>query len=108
MNRLLASSLFVAGALLMPLVAVAADSDNDRPHPLTYVKDSAITTKIKAKLAEEKISSLTQIKVETDGKGQVELSGTVASQAEADKAISIARTTEGVISVKSELKIKKD
>ena len=77
-------------------------------HPMTYVKDSAITAKIKAKLADEKMSSLVHIKVDTDAKGGVVLSGTVRSQEAADKAVSIARETEGVTSVKNKLRIRKD
>jgi hypothetical protein len=34
------------------------DSDTDRSHPVTFVKDSAITTAIKTKLAAEHITSL--------------------------------------------------
>lgn len=108
MKTQLATTCFVVGALLAPIAAHAEDPDSDRMHPMTYAKDSAITAKIKAKLADEKISSLTKIKVDTDSKGAVVLSGTVTSQAEADKAVSIAHETEGVTSVKSKLRIKKD
>lgn len=110
MNSKLATTCFIIGTLLAPVAAYAADSatDTDRTHPKTFVKDSAITTKIKAKLADEKISSLAHIKVDTHSKGAVVLSGKVTSQEEADKAVSIARATEGVTSVKSNLKIKKD
>ena len=103
----LATACFVIGTLLAPVVAHAADSDSDRSHPKAFVKDSIITTKIKAKLAEEKISSLTRIKVDTDNKGAVVLRGRVKSQVEADKIVSIARETEGVTSVKSNIRIGK-
>jgi hyperosmotically inducible protein len=63
---------------------------------------------VKTKLAEEKISSLAHIRVDTHGKGAVVLSGRVKTQEEADKAVSIARETEGVTSVKSKIRIKKD
>jgi len=99
---------FVIGTLLVPVAAHAADSDSDLSHPMTFVKDSVITTKIKAKLAEEKMSSLAHIKVDTDNKGVVVLSGKVRTQEEADKAVSIARETEGVTSVKSKIQVKKD
>ena len=104
----LATTCFVIGALLAPLAAYAADGDSDRTHPTTFVKDSAITVKIKAKLAGEKISSLAHIKVDTDAKGAVVLSGKAKTQDEADKAVSIARATEGVTSVKSNIRINKD
>src|SRR5690349_16146153 len=96
------------GTLLVPLAARAADADSDRAHPGTYVKDSVITTKIKAKLADEKMSSLAHIKVDTDSKGAVVLSGNARTQEEAEKAVSIANQTEGVTSVKSTIHIRKD
>ena len=104
----LATSCFVIGTLLAPVVAYAADADSSGTHAMTYVKDSTITTKIKAKLAEEEMSSLAHIKVDTHRKGAVVLSGKVKTQEEADKAVSIARATEGVTSVKSHIRIKED
>lgn len=104
----LAAMCFAFGTLLAPVVGYTADSDTDRSHPKTFVKDSVITTKIKAKLADEKMSSLAHIKVDTHSKGAVVLSGRVRTQEEADKAVSIARETEGVTSVKNNLHIKKD
>jgi hyperosmotically inducible protein len=102
----LAATCFVIGTFLAPVAAHAADPDSDRTHPMTFVKDSVITTKIKAKLAEEKMNSLAHIKVDTDRKGAVVLSGNVKSQEEADKIVSIARETEGVTSVNSHIRIK--
>jgi hyperosmotically inducible protein len=104
----LATTCFVIGAFLAPLAAYAADGDSDRMHPLTYVKDSVITTKVKAMLADEKMSSLAHIQVDTDAKGAVVLSGNVRTKADADKAVSITRAVEGVTSVTSNLKIRKD
>lgn len=103
----LATTCFIIGALLAPVAAHAAeDRESDRTHPKAFVKDSVITTKIKAKLAAEKIKTLAHIKVDTDSNGMVVLSGKVKTQEEADKAVSIARDTEGVTSVQSKLKIK--
>lgn len=108
MKTQLATTCLVIGALLSPVAALAEDRDSDRMQPMTYVKDSAITAKIKTKLAEEKMSSLAHIRVDTDSKGAVVLSGTVKSQAEADKAVAIARGTDGVTSVKSNIRVKSD
>jgi len=108
MKTKLAASCFIIGTLLAPYAVHAEDSDTDRKHPMTFVKDSVITTKVKAKLADEKMSSLAHIKVDTDAKGVVVLSGKVKTQADADKAVSIARETEGVTSVTSKLQVKKD
>jgi len=99
----------VVGALLAPLAAypATATGDTDRTHPKAFVKDSVITTKVKAKLAEEKMSTLAHVKVDTDANGMVVLSGNVASKDEADKAVSIAKATEGVVAVTNHLKVKK-
>jgi hyperosmotically inducible protein len=111
MKTNIASAFFVVGTLLAPFAVQAADStasDSDRTHPKTFVKDSVITTKIKAQLAEEKVGSLARVKVDTHGHGAVMLSGKVRSKEEADRAISIARGTEGVKTVSSRMRIKKD
>jgi len=59
-------------------------------------------------LQKKKISSLVHIRVDTDSKGVVWLSGTAESQDSVDKAVSIARDTEGVSSVENHIKIKKN
>lgn len=103
MNIKLAASCLMTGALMLPIAGYTADAE--RSSPTEYVKDSVITTKIKAGLAEEKISSLVKINVDTDRNGAVTLSGTAASQAASDKAISIARAVKGVTSVHNHIKI---
>lgn len=108
MKYKLATTCFVIGSVLAPVAAYAADSDTDRSKPTTFVKDSVITTKIKTKLASEHLGSAKHIKVDTDKNGVVWMSGTANSQAEVDKAVEIARNTEGVKSVKSDLKVHKD
>ena len=107
MKYRLATACFVIGATLAP-VAFAEDKDADRANPATFVKDSAITTKIKSKLAADNMASLKDIKVDTDNNGVVWMSGTAESQAEVNQAITIARNTEGVKTVKSDVKVKKD
>lgn len=108
MKTTLATSCFVIATLLSPLALHAEDRDADRTHPITFVKDSVITTKIKAMLADEKMKSLLHIKVDTDAKGAVVLSGIARTQEDADKAVSIAREVKGVTSVTSNIQIKKD
>jgi len=107
MKNKLATSCLIIGTLLVPALAYS-DGDSDRSHPLTYVKDSVITTKVKAMLADEKMRSLAHVEVDTDAKGKVVLSGNVRSQHDADKAVAIASGIEGVTSVRSDLLIKKD
>jgi hyperosmotically inducible protein len=99
----------IVGAVLMPTFGQAADDqDKDRTQPKAFVKDSAITTKVKAKLAAQQLSSLATIHVDTDANGVVVLSGTAKSQEQIDKAVEIARSTENVRDVKSTLTVKKD
>ena len=106
MNFKLATMCFVLGAALTP-VAFAADSDTDRNKPATFVKDSAITTKIKTKLAAENPATMAMIHVDTDKDGIVWMSGTAKTQQDVDKAVSIAKNTEGVKSVKNDVKVQK-
>jgi hyperosmotically inducible protein len=103
----LVTSLLLAGVLAAPL-ALAQDADADRSHPKAFVKDSVITTKIKSKLAAEHITSLGHIRVDTDENGVVWLSGSAHSHEAVERAMSIARDTEGVKDVKSTLKVGKD
>ena len=101
----LAASLLAAGALMLPIAGHTADSDSDRSSPKAFVKDSVITAKIKAQLAEEKLSSLVHIRVDTDANGMVVMRGTATTQEAADKAVSIARAVSGVTSVKSNIRV---
>ncbi len=104
MKLKLATTSIEIGTVLAPM-AMAADSDTDRNKPTTFVKDSVITTKIKSKLAAESPGTMTRIKVDTDKDGVVWMSGEAKTQAEAQKAADIAKGTEGVKSVKSDIKI---
>ena len=108
MNYKLATTLFVVGSVLAPVAAHAADSDSDRSNQANYVKDSLITTKIKTQLAANHLGSMKHVKVDTDRNGGVWMTGTANSQEEVDKAVAIARNTEGVKAVHSDLKVEKD
>lgn len=108
MNTKFVTSLLMVGTLLGPVAAMAVDSDSDRSHPKAFVKDSKVTTEIKAKLAAEHLTSLGRIHVDTDENGIVWLSGTARSQEAIDKAVSIARDTEHVKSVHNGLTVRKD
>ena len=89
-------------------MAQAADGTADRAHPVAFVKDSVITTKVKAKLAAAKLRNFATIHVDTDSNGMVVLSGKTRTQESADKAVEIAKATEGVTSVQSTIVVKKD
>jgi len=105
-NTKLMTACLVLGTLMAPVAVRAADSDADRSRPVAFVKDSVITTKVKAKLAADKMRSLATIHVDTDKDGMVVLSGTVKTQEGADAAVSIARATEGVTSVQNNIQVK--
>jgi len=70
-----------------------------------YVDDSVITTKVKAAILNEPALKVAEINVETF-KGVVQLSGFVSSQADASKAIEVARGVKGVKSVKNDMRLK--
>jgi hyperosmotically inducible protein len=70
-----------------------------------YIDDAVITTKVKAALIEDPLTKSYQISVETF-KGVVQLSGFVATQAEAIKAGELARGVNGVTSVKNDIRLK--
>jgi len=108
MKKTIAISILLAGVLAGPVAAVAEDADADRSNPEAFVKDSAITTAVKAQLAAKHINSLGNISVDTDKNGVVWLSGTAHTQDAIDQAISITRETEGVRSVHTTLTVKKD
>jgi osmotically-inducible protein OsmY len=101
MNTKLATTL-VIGALLAPVAGYAAEKSMTQ-NVKEAVADSVITTKIKAEFAKDKQVSAMNIKVDTDDKGVVTLSGKAKSKAEADQAVKIARDTKGVTSVKSDI-----
>lgn len=95
------------GMLLGAGQAFAADpptkaSKMESQEPVT---DTWITTKVKSDLLATKNVSGTDVKVET-ANGVVSLSGTVATKAEHDKAVSTAKAIKGVKSVDaSQLKV---
>ena len=96
-------------AALAPLAAFATPAlDLGSPEPTLVIKDSSITSSIKAQLASDPSKGLSHIDVDTDDHGVVTLKGKVPTQDAADRAISIARATEGVRMVKSALKVKID
>ena len=100
-RRLLGSALLACTMLTAAGCAVTRDQSTVGE----YVDDSAITTKVKAKFADDATVSAMAINVETL-QGVVQLSGFAKSQAEKDRAAQIARSTEGVKSVKNDIVVK--
>lgn len=71
----------------------------------TAIDDTAITAKVKsAFVADPEVKSL-DVTVETR-KGEVQLSGFVDNQAQVDRAVDIARRTQGVTDVQNKLALK--
>src|SRR5512132_4319639 len=70
-----------------------------------YFDDTVITTKVKAAVLKEPSLKSAEINVETF-KGVVQLSGFVSSQANITKAVAVARSVQGVKSVKNDMRLK--
>src|SRR5712691_11319611 len=104
MNSKLLAVLVVA-ALSMPALSFAQDKQSMPDKVKESVKDSVITSKIKAEYAKDKQVSFRHIHVDTDDKGVVTLSGNAKSKAERSKAVRIAKNTEGVVTVKNHIKV---
>jgi hyperosmotically inducible periplasmic protein len=104
MKHLILASMLTASVVCAPMVlADEAGTAPDASHH--YVKDSVITTKVKAKLAEKHLTTLTRIKVDTDENGVVWLSGRAPTQDAVDLASMIAKNTEGVTSVHNDVAV---
>ena len=70
-----------------------------------YVDDSAVTTKVKAKFADDPTVSAMAIKVDTM-KGVVQLSGFAKSNEERMMAERLARNTNGVADVRNDIMVR--
>jgi hyperosmotically inducible protein len=82
-----------------------AQSFHDRQRAGHFVQDSVITAKVKAALVKDPVVKGTSVKVETH-RGNVLLSGFVASQQEVQRAAEVAAGIGGVVSVRNGLAIK--
>lgn len=92
-------TMLLVSALALPMASFAADGDSLG----TKVEDSVITAKVKAAFAKDKTVSATDISVETDSNGLVQLSGNAKSRAEADKAVQLTKKVKGVTAVKDDI-----
>lgn len=68
----------------------------------SFVDDATLTTRVKAKFAEDRTVSALAISVETL-KGVVQLSGFAKSAEEKSTAERLARSTSGVLSVRNDI-----
>lgn len=76
-----------------------------RPSSLAHIAEGSLTAKIKAKMVLDDLVKARTINVTTDGT-TVTLAGTVHSQQERDRAVALARETDGVTRVVDQLTIR--
>jgi hyperosmotically inducible periplasmic protein len=102
MKHIILSSMLAVGVACGSMALADEATDSSSHH---YVKDSAITTKVKAKLAAKHLTTLTRIKVDTDENGVVWLSGKAPTEDARDLAAMIAKNTDGVNAVHNDIAI---
>jgi hyperosmotically inducible periplasmic protein len=90
---------------LLTAIAVAALAGSAAYAADGYGHDSPISTAVKSKLTAESVKSYSTIQVD-EANGVVMLKGTVDTQAEADRAVALAKQTENVKTVNSEIMVK--
>jgi osmotically-inducible protein OsmY len=99
-------TLLTAAITAVALLAGAGCSvTRDQQSVGSYIDDTTITTKVKAKFAEDKTVSAMAIQVETL-KGTVQLSGFAKSLDEKLAAERLARTVNGVSDVKNDIVVR--
>jgi hyperosmotically inducible protein len=104
MNKL--SKTLTAAMLAITLVSVVGCASSSKQSGTgEYVDDAVITTKVKAAVFNEPTLKSAEINVETF-KGVVQMSGFVNSQSDINKAVSLARSVDGVVSVKNDMRLK--
>ena len=103
MNRFARCSLFFAATSLLLVLGCASTSKQESTGEL--LDDSVITSKVKTAIFSEPSLKVLEINVQTT-KNVVQLSGTVSTRAEMDKAVEVTRAVGGVRSVTNDLKLK--
>ncbi len=101
--KVTAATLALAGLLAFTATGCAVTREQSTVGQ--YVDDATITTRVKAKFAEDSTVSAMAIGVETL-KGTVQLSGFAKNTAERDRAESLARGTPGVVMVKNDIVVR--
>jgi hyperosmotically inducible protein len=90
-------------ALLLSALGCASTSTGESTGE--YLDDSVITSRVKTAIFNEPSLKLLQINVETF-KNVVQLSGFVGTGGEMDKAVELARSVNGVRSVKNDMRLR--
>ena len=99
-NRIATSFFAIVLAALMGCASTATQEGTGE-----YVDDTVITTKVKAEIFNEPSLKSAEINVETF-KGVVQLSGFVNSQDDINRAVRVARSVKGVVSVRNDMRLK--
>jgi hyperosmotically inducible protein len=97
-----AATLLLMGTLLGPVAAYADDTSTDTTGQ--YIDDATITAKVKAAFADDNWVKGREISVRTDH-GVVDLTGTVNSKDESDRATDLATKVKSVKAVHNNLTI---
>ena len=74
--------------------------------PPGAIIDATITTKVKAAMAKEKPSTLAKVHVNSEKSGTVTLTGSAKTQADKDRAETVAKNVQGVTSVVNNIEVK--
>lgn len=96
----LAHAVLAAAAALILVQLTGCAVARDQQSVGAYIDDATITTRVKARMAEDKSVSATSISVETLN-GTVQLSGFAKSTEERATAERLARSTPGVQAVRN-------
>ena len=101
--------MFLVAVLSAPMLVIATGCSVARKQETVgeYIDGTAITTEVKAKLADDRETSVLNIGVKTLDAGIVQLSGFAKSQHEKNRAGEIARSVKGVRSVHNDLIVQK-
>ena len=94
----------IGSSVVFGAPAMAASNTDQKQSVGEYASDAVITTKVKAAIVAEKNLSALDIAVETND-GVVTLTGTVATDAQADNAARVTRDVEGVKQVENKVKV---
>ncbi len=103
MRHIKTISALLAALALTSLIGCAETPKHEST--VQYVDDSAITAKVKAAIFNEPTLKSAEINVETF-KGAVQLGGFVKSQADINRAVTVAQAVSGVTSVKNDMRMK--
>lgn len=98
--------LLIASMVAVASIGAIGCSVTDKQQSIgSYVDDATITSRVKAKFAQDQQVSAMRINVETM-RGVVQLSGFASSAAEKERASDLARDVNGVKSVRNDIIVK--